>query len=484
MRIDRPCAVTRLVHRHPPLDAYAADATHALSASTAIFRQGLEKFAYRTPVRLARTCAAAPPCAFLHTKASLMPEGPPHSTAPSKAVASDENATQTISRPTASTLDIRDVTKTFGAFTALDGISLSLRAGELVSILGPSGCGKSTLLRVIAGLDDADAGDILIGGQSVKAISPKDRGVAFVFQSYALYPHLNGYDNIAAPLVMRELSAFDRLPLVGKYLPAAGRKYASIAQRVNAVAALLKIEPFLARKPSQLSGGQRQRIALGRALIREPKLFLLDEPLANLDASLRNHTRAELSTLQKRLGTTTVFVTHDQTEAMALSDRIALMFAGQIRQIGTPDELYRNPVDLDVAKFLSQPYLNTLPAAVVASGRAIVAGEHLAIADARSPDSIGIVGVRPEHCSLLMRQAPGTLAVSVERLEHAGAEAHVFVRLRGTGDVCVVRVASGTMNDWPVGTSAWLAIHPAEGWFFPRAAHRRDDALPYSRAVA
>jgi multiple sugar transport system ATP-binding protein len=283
---------------------------------------------------------------------------------------------------------------------------------------------------------------------------------------------------------MRELSAFDRLPLIGKYLPSARGKYQSIASRVDAVAQLLKIEPFLARKPSQLSGGQRQRIALGRALIREPKLFLLDEPLANLDASLRNHTRAELSTLQKRLGTTTVFVTHDQTEAMALSDRIALMFAGKIRQIGTPDELYRNPVDLDVARFLSQPYLNTLPAAVVASGRAIVAGEHLAIADARNPDSIGIVGFRPEHCSLAMRKTPGTLAASVERLEHAGAEAHVFVRLHGTGDLCVVRVASGAMKDWPAGTHAWLAIHPTEGWFFPRAAHRRDDALPYNRAVA
>ena len=383
-----------------------------------------------------------------------------------------------------STLEIRAVTKTFGSFTALDQISLSLEAGELVSILGPSGCGKSTLLRVIAGLDDADAGDVLIGGQSVNAVSPKDRGVAFVFQSYALYPHLNGYDNIAAPLVMRELSAFDRLPLIGKAMPSARRKLNSINDRVNAVAQLLKIEPFLARKPSQLSGGQRQRIALGRALIREPKLFLLDEPLANLDASLRNHTRAELSMLQKRLGTTTVFVTHDQTEAMALSDRIALMFFGQIRQIGTPDELYRNPVDLDVASFLSQPYLNTLSAAVVAPGRAVVAGEHLHFADARSLDTIGIIGFRPEHCSLALRKTPGTLDVSVERVEHAGAEAHVFVRLRSTGDLCVARVASSMMKDWLVGTSAYLTINPAEGWFFPRAAQRRDDALPYSRAVA
>ena len=377
--------------------------------------------------------------------------------------------------PAASSLEIRAVSKHFGSFAALDEISLSVKPGELVSILGPSGCGKSTLLRVIAGLSGAEAGDILIGGQSVQATPPKDRGVAFVFQSYALYPHLNGYDNIAAPLVMRELSAWERLPMMGRLFASTRARQESIDRRVQATAELLKIESFLDRKPSQLSGGQRQRVALGRALIREPQLFLLDEPLANLDASLRNHTRSELSALQKRLGTTTLFVTHDQTEAMALSDRIALMFAGKIRQIGTPDELYRNPVDLDVARFLSQPYLNTLPAAVSASGRAVVAGEHLPFADARQPDSIGIVGFRPEHCQLLQRKTPGSLAVAVERLEHAGAEAHVFTRLVGTGELCVVRIASTAMHDWPPGAQVWLSINPMEGWFFPRAAQRRND---------
>lgn len=188
--------------------------------------------------------------------------------------------------------------------------------------------------------------------------------------------------------------------------------------------------------------------------------------------------------LQKRLGTTTVFVTHDQTEAMALSDRIALMFGGKIRQIGTPDDLYRNPVDLDVARFLSQPYLNTLPAAVFVSGRALIAGENPVFADARQSDSICIVGFRPEHCTLTQHKSPGTLACSVERLEHAGAEAHVFVRLRGTGELCVVRIASSTMRDWPVSTSAWLAINPMGGWFFPPAAHRRDDTFEKIPAAA
>lgn len=381
-------------------------------------------------------------------------------------------------------LEVRGVTKTFGTFTALDQISLTLEPGELVSILGPSGCGKSTLLRVIAGLDDADVGQILIGEQPMGDVSPKDRGIAFVFQSYALYPHLNSYDNIAAPLVMRELSALDRLPFLGKRLPKSRQKHQSIDVRVKAVAELLKIQPYLKRLPSELSGGQRQRIALGRALIREPKLFLLDEPFANLDASLRNHTRAELSTLQKRLGTTTVFVTHDQTEAMALSDRIALMFNGAIRQIGTPDDLYRNPIDLDVATFLSQPYLNVLPARVVVSGHALIAGQHIAVDDAAKAGGIGTVGFRPEHCSLHHRKIPGTLAVRVERLEHAGAEAHVFVRLGEAGELCVVRIPSGQMQDWAPGSSAWLSISSTEGWFFPREARRRETNLSARLASA
>ncbi len=374
-------------------------------------------------------------------------------------------------------LEVHNVTKKFGSFTALDKVSLRLEAGELVSVVGPSGCGKSTLLRVIAGLEHGESGDVRIGGNSVTHVSPRERGVAFVFQSYALYPHMDSYNNIAAPLVMRELSALDRLPFIGRLLPASRIKHERIHARVNEVADLLQIKDYLHHKPSQMSGGQRQRVALGRALIREPRLFLLDEPFANLDASLRIHTRAELSALQRRLGTTTVFVTHDQTEAMALSDRIALMFAGKIRQIGTPDDLYRNPVDLDVAKFLSQPHLNMLPAEITMSGRALIAGEHVPFADALKPGTHGIVGFRPEHCRLVPRKQPHTFPVLVERLEHAGAEAHVFVRLLATHESCVVRIASYQMSDWQVGASAWLSITASEGWYFPRAARRREDLL-------
>ena len=368
-------------------------------------------------------------------------------------------------------LEIKAVTRTFGDFAALSDVSLALNPGELISILGPSGCGKSTLLRIIAGLDDADSGDVLIDGQSVRHVTAKDRGVAFVFQNYALYPNLSGFDNIAAPLVMRDLSALDRLPLIGKWLPSARAKFQSIHSRVASVAELLKIEPYLARKPAQMSGGQRQRVALGRALIREPQLFLLDEPFANLDASLRTHTRSELVALQRRLGTTTVFVTHDQAEAMAMSDRIAVMFNGRIRQIATPDELYRNPVDIEVAQFLSQPLLNSLPARCFLKGRVMVAGEVMAMHDACDAGSEGTLGFRPEHCALAHRRTPGTLPVRVERIEHAGSEASVFVRLASTGATCVARVPSVQLGGWAPGTHGWMGIDAASAWFFPRASH-------------
>ena len=370
-------------------------------------------------------------------------------------------------------LEARAVTKTFGTYTALDRISLALKPGELVSILGPSGCGKSTLLRVIAGLDDPDSGEILIDGRKVVGVSPKDRGVAFVFQSYALYPDLSVYDNIAAPLVMRELSFADRLPLIGPQLPGAASRHASIKRRVQDVAALLKIEPYLARKPSQLSGGQRQRVALGRALVREPQLFLLDEPLANLDASLRIHTRSELAILQRRLKTTTVFVTHDQAEAMAISDRIAVMFVGRIRQIATPAELYRNPIDLDVARFMSQPVLNTLAASCIVRGRVLVSGEPMMVHDAHRPGTEGMLGFRPEHARLAARHQPGMLQVRVERTEHAGSEAHVFLRVLTSGDPIVARIDSQELNAWPTDARGYMSVDAAASWFFPKTGARR-----------
>jgi multiple sugar transport system ATP-binding protein len=368
-------------------------------------------------------------------------------------------------------IEIDSVFKSFGNHLALDDVSLKVAEGEFFSILGPSGCGKSTLLRLIAGLDDHDRGDIRIGGASMTHVSPKDRGVAFVFQSYALYPHLSSYENIAAPLVMRELSAFERLPLARRVVPAVRRKLKTIDARVNAIAGLLKVESFLDRKPAQLSGGQRQRIALGRALVREPNLFLLDEPFANLDAALRNHTRSELSGIQKRIGTTTIFVTHDQGEALAMSDRIAVMFDGVVRQVGTPDELYRKPGDLDVARFFSQPYLNAFAARTIVSGWVSICGAHIAVATADKPGENGIVAFRPEHCSLSMVRGAGMLSGTVERVEHAGADGHVFVRLDADSDPCAVRVASHELGQWPTGTVCFVALAPDTAWFFKDQDH-------------
>ena len=368
-------------------------------------------------------------------------------------------------------LELRAVRKDFGATQALRGVSLSVARGEMVSILGPSGCGKSTLLRVIAGLEDADGGSIRIDGREVSRITPKDRGLAFVFQSYALYPHLTARENIAAPLAMTELSAWGRMRGINRLVPGARVVRKTIDARVDAVAAMLEIGSLLDRRPGHLSGGQRQRVALGRALVRRPGLFLLDEPLANLDASLRVQTRSELRALQRRIGATTLFVTHDQAEAMAISDRVAVMFAGEVRQVATPDVLYRAPVDLDVARFMSQPHLNVVKARVLRRTGALLADARLKREGADAPR---VVAFRPEACTLLPAGERPGLPVTVERVEHGGAEAHVFVRLHdgsAAGTVLVARVPSAKIGAWTAGRAACLRVDMDAAWFFP------DDAV-------
>ena len=366
-------------------------------------------------------------------------------------------------------LRLRSVTRRFAGVAALDDVSLDVASGEFVSIIGPSGCGKSTLLRSIAGLERIDAGQILIGDRDVRRLAPSAREVAFVFQSYALYPHLTSRQNLAAPLMMRELSALGRVPVLGRMLPRVRGIRRSIAERVARTAAQLQIEGLLDRRPGQLSGGQRQRVALGRALIREPKLFLLDEPLANLDAALRNTTRAELHALQRRVGATTLFVTHDQAEAMAISDRIAIMFGGRLRQIGTPDDLYRHPADIDVARFLSQPWLNCIPADTFARGFSGGLAGAMASLRERSQGRPGsVIAFRPEHASIHRRdRAPG-LAVEVDRAEHAGADANLFVTVPEDGTRCVVRIASSEIMGWQPGTRATLRFDGEAAWVFPR----------------
>src|SRR5579863_9765339 len=258
------------------------------------------------------------------------------------------------------------VSKVYGDGTrAVNALDLTIEEGEFMVFVGPSGCGKTTALRMVAGLEDVTAGTVMIGERVVNHVSAKDRDIAMVFQNYALYPHMTVAKNLAFGLKLRKISK------------------AEIARRVQDAAAVLDLEDYLERKPKALSGGQRQRVALGRAIVREPAAFLMDEPLSNLDAALRVQTRAEIMTLQKRLGTTTVYVTHDQVEAMTMGDRIAVMRKGVLQQIGTPEELYTQPGNTFVATFIGSPAMNLLPAPLLGLG----------------PDTL-LAGFRPEHVHL------------------------------------------------------------------------------------
>src|SRR5256714_6701226 len=247
-------------------------------------------------------------------------------------------------------VEIKGLRKEFEGTVAIEGLNLSIKDKEFVVLLGPSGCGKTTTLRCVAGLEDADAGEIYIGDQLVNELDPKDRNVAMVFQSYALYPHMTVYGNMAFPLENARVAERE------------------INERVNRTARLLQIEALLSRKPAQLSGGQRQRVALGRAIVREPSVFLMDEPLSNLDAQLRVHMRAELKRLQKDLGVTTIYVTHDQVEAMTMGTRIAVMSDGLLQQVGTPRRVYVHPSNHFVAGFVGSPPINSIECTLTKEG--------------------------------------------------------------------------------------------------------------------
>jgi multiple sugar transport system ATP-binding protein len=302
-------------------------------------------------------------------------------------------------------LTIHEAVKSFGATQVLKGVSLAVEEGEFCVIVGASGCGKSTLLRAIAGLDDLDSGTITIGDRRVELLQPAHRGIAMVFQSYALYPHLSVYENMAFALRLAKAPKDE--------VDAAVRRAADI----------LGLNDFLERKPAALSGGQRQRVAIGRAIVRQPDVFLFDEPLSNLDASLRNRMRFEFAALHKTLGTTTVYVTHDQVEAMTLADRIVVMRDGRIEQVGTPTELYDHPANQFVAAFLGSPQMNFLSGEVVDDGSAgraleLASGERLAL-PANGATSVGsalTIGVRPEHWRPASDRGLALRADFIERL--------------------------------------------------------------------
>ncbi|WP_422745602.1 ABC transporter ATP-binding protein [Mycobacterium sp. WMMD1722] len=319
------------------------------------------------------------------------------------------------------------VTKSYpNGATAVQDLSITIADGEFIILVGPSGCGKSTTLNMIAGLEDITSGELRIGGQRVNDKAPKDRDIAMVFQSYALYPHMSVRQNIAFPLTLAKVDK------------------AEINAKVEEAAKILDLTALLDRKPGQLSGGQRQRVAMGRAIVRSPKAFLMDEPLSNLDAKLRVQMRSEIARLQDRLGTTTVYVTHDQTEAMTLGDRVVVMLSGVAQQIGSPEELYHRPANLFVAGFIGSPAMNFFPASRTDVGVRLPFGEITLTQEmsdllARRNAKNIIVGVRPEHledASILdgyARIRALNFDVTADMVESLGAEKYVHFRIEGAG---------------------------------------------------
>lgn len=346
-------------------------------------------------------------------------------------------------------VQLRGIGKTFGGTTVLKDVSINIDDGEFVVLVGPSGCGKSTLLRILAGLEDVDTGDVLIDGKRVNDFAPIKRGIAMVFQSYALYPHMSVRQNL------------------GFGLRLAGKSRAQVDDAVERAAQLLSIDHLLERRPKMLSGGQRQRVAIGRAIVREPTVFLFDEPLSNLDAELRVRMRYEFAKLHRRLQTTTVYVTHDQVEAMTLADRIAIMDGGRVVQFGAPQDLYESPATMFVAGFLGSPRMNFLPAEVVSVGaagaRVRLRTDHEADAavnaESLAPGESVILGWRPEHVRISDAGVPATVAL-VETL----------------GSVRFAYLASAASDD-PVVAQLPLDALPKEGDQIKFTANSADSHL-------
>lgn len=352
-------------------------------------------------------------------------------------------------------VSLRHITKVYDKTVApaVSDFNLEIADKEFIVLVGPSGCGKSTTLRMIAGLESITGGELSIGGRLVNQVPPKDRDIAMVFQNYALYPHMTVYDNMAFALKLR------RVPR------------SEIDKRVRAAAQTLGIEGLLGRKPRALSGGQRQRVAIGRAIVREPQVFLMDEPLSNLDAKLRNQMRAELIQMRQRIDTTFVYVTHDQTEAMTLADRMVIMKDGLIQQIGTPQEVYNHPSNLFVASFIGSPQMNFFHARLIARAGemfAEVAGVYLplgTIAHRLAPEASGqvVLGIRPEHVRIVSPGTQGSIRAELNVHELMGSEVHLHLTVGE--DRAVVRASVDVLNETDLSKPA-QAIH-----FIPDARH-------------
>jgi multiple sugar transport system ATP-binding protein len=331
-------------------------------------------------------------------------------------------------------VELKNVAKSFGRVEAVRDVSLAVEDRELVVFVGPSGCGKSTLLRMIAGLEEITSGELLIGGKPMNAVAAADRGIAMVFQSYALYPHMTAAENMGFALKML------------------GTDKAEIDRQVAEAAGVLQIEELLGRKPKELSGGQRQRVAIGRAIVRKPDVFLFDEPLSNLDAGLRAQMRVEIARLHERLQTTMIYVTHDQVEAMTLADRIVILNKGRIEQHGSPLELYERPANRFVAGFLGQPRMNFIPTIVdhlgtgtrlviaASAGTVLTLDRRASIADGSKVE----LGVRPDAISIAEQGTDGAVPAQIVVVEHLGGSSLLYVQIDGLDDLTTVELRGKT----------------------------------------
>ncbi len=346
-----------------------------------------------------------------------------------------------------SQLTLHNVCKSFGKTEVLNNINLTIRDGEFVVFVGPSGCGKSTLLRMICGLEAITEGELMMDGDVVNNWSPKDRGIGMVFQSYALYPHMNVFENMAFGLQVQGLNKKE------------------IEERIKNTAEMLQLTPLLERKPKALSGGQRQRVAIGRAMVREPRVFLLDEPLSNLDAALRVHMRMELAELHREQAATMVYVTHDQTEAMTLADKIVVLNQGRIEQVGTPLALYNTPANQFVAGFIGSPKMNFIDCHSVAEQLQFPAylevaklkGElqETSVSKTLMPEAPVTLGIRPEHLNVMEEAGENTLAATVKYHEQLGSETLIYVTL-ANGDIVSVKLDG--QHQYVSGDTLWLGF--------------------------
>ena len=346
----------------------------------------------------------------------------------------------------------REVRKRYGELEVIHGVSTEVADGEFVVIVGPSGCGKSTLLRMVAGLEPITSGEIRIGARVVNDLEPKDRDIAMVFQNYALYPHMSVYENMSYGLRIKRLSGSE------------------IEQRVQKAAAILELSPFLKRKPKELSGGQRQRVAMGRAIVREPAVFLFDEPLSNLDAKLRVQMRLEIQKLHRELRTTSVYVTHDQVEAMTLADRMFVINAGIVEQAGAPIEVYDDPATQFVAGFIGSPSMNFLPGKRTGERVDVGGGVQVALPEglrASAPQSL-VVGIRPEH--FVLGEPHGTeFRLQVETIEALGADSLVHAACDGTP---IIARVDGHVSP-AAGDVMRFSVDPRHVYFFDAASGKR-----------